>query len=362
MFQTATSENIEGLFSRALGMTPTEPVTAPATTPTEPAPITTPVAPDSAGEPATPGTEGANTDANTKMDPEVALINKKFNKQFKNIEEINESLGRADEFAKLSEWKSSVEPLLPSSSEAKEIVKAMNRGMTLEKYQQFKALNLEKMSVEDKLVQMMVLRDGLTEGEANAIVAAKYGDTSIYEEGSQQLLAISGQQKLDAKDADKFLEEYRESLFEKEVIATPADINAAWGDKIETLMEKEVSKLEFSFDGNNLAYELPAQERKAIIEKTVGMITQLSNSGVDFGPTNKDANNLVKQIMKDNVTLGHHKDILNSVLNQYKTNTLRSKANPVDLSRQKAPDVHNGIATADQMAQAILNLANKQRP
>jgi len=255
MFQNG-SVNIEDVFSKAMGMTPTEPVTAP-TTPTDPTPA--PVIPDSAGEPKLPGTS-MDPDDTAKIDPEVALINKKFNKQFKNSDEINESLGRADEFTKLSEWKSSVEPLLPSSSEAKEIVKAMNRGMTLEKYQQFKALNLEKMSTEDKLVQMMVLRDGLTEGEANAIVSAKYGDTSIYEEGSQQMLAISGQQKLDAKDADKFLAEYRESLFEKEVISTPADINAAWGDKIETLMEKEVSKLEFSFDGNNLAYELPPQE------------------------------------------------------------------------------------------------------
>ena len=276
----------------------------------------------------------------------------------KTLEEITRTIGEYDATQK---WKTENESLIPRTKEAQEIAKFLNiEGNTHEKYLAWKQLDIEKLSAVDKIAKVYELRDGLPKDQAEALAYEKYAADEFADNESQSYKALQASTTLEARNAEAWLTEHKKSYELPSGAAISLEkVKADWGTEISRIINKEESKMTFSFDNEEFSFEIPESSR-ALIETKIGkMLLSLAEQGIDVSSGNNEVKDIIRNMAKTEATMMHQKEVINAFMSQYKTNQLAKKANVTGrMTQSKNEQPGNGVITSamsgDEIAELIV--------
>jgi hypothetical protein len=246
-----------------------------------------PVAPIEAPASGTPPAAAAQQPA---AFDETKWITDKFGDTFKSSDEIKTRLGEYEKTAKeIAELREQVKkaPVIADDAYVKGLNEARLKGISKDSYDLIQSIgDVKVLSNEDAVRKAMMIRDGLTETEAQKRMERKYklgekfNDMQDDEEVQDARLDLKVDAKADLAYLEKLSKEHQ--VPPQDAIAAKAQVE--WSDTVATFADKNRSFKIPTTELGDLNYEVPAELAK---EASDFVKDAMANGGFD-----KSADNL----------------------------------------------------------------------
>lgn len=270
------------------GMQPAQPAAAPAPVqniPQQPAVQ----APAPAPEPTASGTTPAEPAPQPVAFDQTKWIADNFGDSFKSPDEIKTRLGEYEKTAKeLAELREQLKkaPVIADDAYVKGLNEARLKGISKDSYDLIQSIgDVKVLSNEDAVRKSMMIRDGLTEAEAQKRMERKYkiGEKFNDMQDDEEVQDARLDLKVDANAARKELERLSEEHQVPPQAAIAAKRQVEWGDTVATLTDKNRSITIPTTKLGDFKYEVPQELAK---EAADFVREAMTNGGYDKSDDN----------------------------------------------------------------------------
>jgi len=322
----------------------TKPSTTPADTPKETETATDEVSQVEVSE-TTEEKKETNTVKEVKDDDILKYLQEKAGLKFKSIDDLKSTTSASKEVKNLQKKIAELESIIPADESSKNLIKFLKEGGTAEKYLKLQELDVTKMSDRDKMVQLHVLKNGLSKDEAENLVDETYRLSEEEDADDRSVKAARTKLKIDAKgDAEGFLNKWRQEAVVPQSELKAQQLAAKWEDTVPKVIDNISDATTFSFDKQTYKYNLTKEQKDELAETFKEAITNIPDN---IDPNTPEGMKYASE-MANFLTWGKHgRSIAHAMIESYKANEIKRKANTtVGLPAQNAESGNVDVESA----------------
>lgn len=280
----------------------------------------------------TENSESTNTDTKILKDEElIKLFNEKAGSKFGNFEDFKDFQSRIE---KLQTENEELKTFVPKNEGDREMVKALNSGISADTYLKIQQLDIDKMTAKEAVIQKLMMKDKLSREEAENDVDVEYKLGGSYDETDPEVKAKRTRlEKIAGEEAKSFIAEWKQKAIVPEAKQKVEQAQKAWEGVASRLADEVSANITYSWDGQTFKHDLTQEDKKALLADFDAALQYLPN--VD--PKSPEGKAIAKDMMLKQIWAEHGPKILNNVLTQHKANTIKAKANVVVPANEQKP-------------------------
>lgn len=279
--------------------------------------------------------KNSNTVKEVGDDDILKYLQEKAGLKFKSIDDLKSTTSASKEVQKLQKKIAEYEALIPTDESSKNLVKFLKEGGTAEKFLKLQELDVTKMSDRDKMVQLHVLKNGLSKDEAENLVDETYRLSEDEDDTDRAVKAARTKLKIDAKgDAEGFLNKWRQEAVVPQQDLKAQQLAAKWEDSVPKVIDNISDATTFSFDKQTYKYNLTKEQKEDLAETFKEAVANIPDN---IDPNTPEGLKYATE-MANFLTWGKHgRSIAHAMIESYKANEIKRKANTtVGLPAQNA--------------------------
>jgi hypothetical protein len=289
--------------------------------------------------------KNSNTVKEVGDDDILRYLQEKAGLKFKSIDDLKSTTSASKEVQKLQKKIAEMENFIPTDESSKNLVKFLKEGGTAEKFIKLQELDVTKMSDRDKMVQLHVLKNGLSKDEAENLVDETYRLSDDEDDTDRTVKAARTRLKIDAKgDAEGFLNKWRQEAVVPQSDLKAQQLAAKWEDSVPKVIDNVSDATTFSFDKQTYKYNFTKEQKDELAETFKEAVANIPDN---IDPNTPEGLKYATD-MASFLTWGKHgRSIAHAMIESYKANEIKRKANTtVGLPAQNADAGHVDEETA----------------